>query len=61
MHIEGQPRDDLIQIAVLDAQLPQLLEVAKQLAVDVILDLRHGGYGRGLARETAAGNGLGRE
>src|SRR5580704_432446 len=42
VHIEREARNDLIQIAVLDAQLPQLLEVAEQLAVDVVLDLRHG-------------------
>src|SRR5450631_4439248 len=42
VYVERQARNDLIQVAVLDAQLPQLLEVAKQLAVDIVLDLRHG-------------------
>ena len=40
--VHRQARDDLVEVAMLDAQLAQLLEVAEQLAVDVVFDFRHG-------------------
>src|SRR5258708_23759657 len=42
MNVERQARDHLIEITMLDTQLPQLLEVAEQLTVDVVFDFRHG-------------------
>src|SRR5256884_6929482 len=41
VQIERQPRDDLVEITMLDAQLPQLFHVPEQLAVDVVFDFRH--------------------
>src|SRR5579862_9166998 len=41
VNVEREPRDHLIEVAMLDTQLPQLLEVAEQLSVDVVFDLRH--------------------
>ena len=33
----GKPLYDLVKVAMLDAQLPQALDVAEQLAIDVVL------------------------
>src|SRR5580658_93334 len=41
MDIHRQARDDLIQIAMFDAQLPQFLNVAEQVAVDVVFLIAH--------------------
>ena len=41
VHVEREAHDDLIEVPMLDAQVPQLLEVAKQLAVDVVFGFRH--------------------
>src|SRR5581483_789882 len=42
VHIEREAGDHLIEVAVLDAELAQLLHVAEQIAVDVVFDFRHG-------------------
>src|SRR5262249_30496386 len=34
--VHRQARDDVIEVAMLDAQLAQLLHIAKQLAIDVV-------------------------
>src|SRR5262249_20737650 len=39
--VHGEPLDDLIEVTMLYAQLPQLLDVAKQLAIDIVFDFRH--------------------
>src|SRR5690606_19527273 len=36
MDIHVQPRDDLVQVAMLDAQLAQFLDIAEQLAINVV-------------------------
>jgi hypothetical protein len=41
VHVHRQARDDLIEVTMLDAQLTQLFDVAKQLAIDVVLDFDH--------------------
>jgi hypothetical protein len=43
MDIERQTSDHLVQITMLNAQRPQFLYVAEQLAVNVVFDFRHGG------------------
>ena len=37
LEVERQARDDLVEVAVRDAQLPQLLDVLEELAIDVVL------------------------
>ncbi len=45
-HVHLQLRDHLVQVAVLNAQLSQFLDIAEQLAIDVVFVIvRHGGYG----------------
>ena len=39
MDVHRQPGDDIVEVAVFDAQPPQLVDVAEQLAVDVVLFL----------------------
>src|SRR5690606_15089319 len=39
--VHRQPLDHLVEIAVLDAQLPQFFDVAEQFAIDVIFDFDH--------------------
>src|SRR5580698_3887110 len=43
MDVERETSDHLVQITMLNAQRPQFLYVAEQLAVDVVFDFRHGG------------------
>src|ERR1700758_4471116 len=42
MDIHREALDDFIEITMLDAQRAQLLDVAEQLAIDVVFDFRHG-------------------
>jgi hypothetical protein len=40
--IHGEARNDVIEIPVLDAQLPQALDVLEQIGVDVAFFVAHG-------------------
>jgi hypothetical protein len=39
--VHGQAIDDLVEITMLYAQLTQLLDVAEQLAIDIVFDFHH--------------------
>src|SRR6185437_14732148 len=41
MQIERESRDDLVEVAVLDAQVAQFLHAPEKLAVDVVFGVRH--------------------
>src|ERR1700722_9065361 len=41
MNIHRQALDDLVQVAMFDTQLPQFLDIAEQVAVDVVFLIAH--------------------